>query len=462
MSENLATIRKLITRLINSGSSQQLLLFFKKYHEADIAEAIQELPAEIRQAFFLKASPELSSDVLEELTIDQQIEVLSTLKVKAAAKFIEEMHPDDAADLLEELLEANEDHAEQIISALPEKDQEDLKSLLSYAEDSAGSLMTSYFISIPENLTIEESIETIKKQDTPDSELSFYVFIVAANNQLKGYITLRDLILASPNQKVKELRNENLISVKYNTDQEEVALLFQKYNMAVLPVTDEQERLLGVITIDDIVDVFVDEASEDVYKLSGTVSESEESLLSGSILRPFFSRTPWLLITILGGLLASKIINEYSILFKDNLFSLTLSLSFVPLLMGLGGNVGNQSSAIIVRGLATGTVKLKNSFKLLFRELLVGLSIAIVIALFLFITTISFNDYLFVFSLIVSVALFANIVVASFIGTSLPLLLNKFNIDPAVASAPFISTALDIVGQLIYFSITLLVLKIIC
>ena len=459
MPENLNDIRQIVIKLLASGSPEKFQLFIKKYHEADIAEALQELSSQDRQNFFLKVNPELSTDVLEELTIDQQVDIISKSQIKDAAKIIEEMHPDDAADLFEELLETNEDKAEEIMNALPDKEQSELKSLLSYEEDSAGSLMTSDYLSIPENLSIHESLAVIKQQNPPDSEVSFYIFIVSKANNLKGYITLRDLIMTPLKSKVKDLRVEYPINVHYSADQEEVTKLFQKYNMSVIPVIDDDERLLGVITVDDVVDVMIEEANEDVFKLSGTVTESEEKLISGSIFRTLLYRTPWLLITIIGGLVASFVITEYSLLFKEHLFSLALSLSFVPLLMGLGGNVGNQSSAIIVRGLATGTVSLKNSFSILFREIVVGLSIGLVIALFLFLTNHYLSDYSLVFSVIVSVALLSNIIVATFLGTALPLIFNRFNIDPAVASAPFISSALDVIGQVIYFSITLFVLQ---
>ncbi len=455
MPQSSHVIRISIQKLIASGTPKEYFLFFKDTHEADIADVLSELPEEERHLFFAKVNPEMSAEILEELSLDQQIDIISQFKIDIAAKFIEEMEPDDAVDLLEELSETNEEKAEQIIDALPEKEKSTIKTLLAYEEDSAGALMTSHFVSIPEDLTITEALTTIKQQDPPESELSFYIFIVSKNNTLAGYTTLRDLLLAKETQTVKEIRHENTISVLHHTDQEKVALLFQKYNMSVIPVTNELNHLLGVITIDDVVDVVVEEANEDVYKLSGTAPIDERKLISGNIATPIFFRLPWLTVTILGGLLASIIINRYSHSFETSLFPLTLSLSFIPLLMGLGGNVGNQSSAIIVRGLATGHITPSHHLKLMLREIAIGLAIGIIIGSILFITNIYINDYSILFSGIVSLALAANITVASMIGTALPLLFNKLKIDPAIASAPFISTTLDILGQLIYFAITL-------
>ena len=450
---------RILKTLIQKGNTKNYLLLFKDFHEADIAERLAELSNKERTQFFNHINPEFSVDVLEELDLDQQINIISNFKVNVAAKFIEEMEPDDAADLLEELSETNEIQAEQIIEALPDKEKSDIKTLLSYEEDSAGALMTSQFLYLPENLTIADALESIKNQEPPNSELSFYIFITSNKNKLLGYITLRDLLLSTPKKKIKDIRQEYPIYVKHHEDQENVAQLFQKYDMSVIPVVNEKDHLMGVITVDDVVDVVVEEANEDIYKLSGTATDDERKLISGPVFKPIIYRIPWLIITILGGLIASAIINNYSEQFRESLFPIALSLSFIPLLMGLGGNVGNQSSAIIVRGLATGHVKPKKAFYMIGRELIIGLGIGSIIGLSLFLINTHLYDYSLLFSAIVSVSLAANILVATLIGTALPLCFNKINIDPAIASAPFISTTLDIIGQLIYFGITLTIIQ---
>ena len=453
--ENKKESPKSLEELLVSGSSRDYLAFLKFYHEADIAEQLTNLTEIERNTFFKKVNLEIATDVLEELNIDQQIEFISKLKTEAAAKFIEEMEPDDAADLLEELSETNFTQAENIINALPEKEKTDIKTLLSYEEGSAGSLMTSEYLAIPENLTVKEALDVIQKQDPPESELSFYIFIITKEKKLVGYTTLRDLVFSKSNSKIKSIRHEHHIVVNHFEDQESVAQLFQKYDMSVIPVVDNEDILLGAITVDDVVDVVVEEATEDIYKLSGTATDDERNLISDNIFKPIMYRIPWLIITIAGGILASLIINSYSQKFQTNLFPLALSLSFIPLLMGLGGNVGNQSSAIIVRGLATGYVNPKESLKILLRELFVGFGIGSIISTCLFLINHYIYTYPIIFSLIVTISLFFNILVAAFIGTTLPLLFHKLKIDPAIASAPFISTTLDIIGQLIYFYISI-------
>ncbi|MCP4049293.1 MAG: magnesium transporter [bacterium] len=449
-------INNLLKRLIERGSPKECHMFLNKYHEADIADALEELDFEARLSFFQMVKPELAAEVLEEMIINQQIQLISDLKTELGARYIGEMEPDDAADLIEELLERDEEKAVEIIEALPAKEAEDIKELLSYKEDSAGAIMTSEFVSIPEKLSVEQALIRIKRQKPPDTEVSFYIFIVDENGALVGYTTLRNLVLSAQDTLVKDIRNDYPIKADINIDQEEVAKLFQKYNLIVMPVVDENNLLAGIVTVDDVVDVVVEEATEDIYKLSGTSEIDEYKLISGNPAYALKSRLPWLMVTISGGILASFIINIFSDLYKDQLFSLALSLSFVPLLMGLGGNVGNQSATIIVRGISTGFVKTGHPFRYIFRELRVGFLIGCIISIVVFIFNYLVNQPV-IFSLIVSLAILGNITVAAFIGTCLPILFRKLRIDPAVASAPFISTTLDIVGQLIYFSMILVV-----
>jgi magnesium transporter len=448
----------LLDRLIKKGNTKQYNLFFQKYHEADIAEALVEFPKVDRLKFFRTANPELAAEVLEELETEEQIKLILELKTELAAKFIEEMEADDAVDLLEELLLENEEEAEKILEALPKEDAADIKELLAYKEDSAGAIMNPEFLSIPENLTVAQALIRFKKLDPPTSEVSFYIFVVNEENKLVGYTTLRNLVMTPANTDIKEIRKEYQTRTYIDMDQEEVARIFQKYDYVILPVVDHDDVLVGVITVDDIVDVVVEEATEDIYKLSGTGDIEEAKLISGKLIYSIKSRLPWLALTIIGGIIASFLITTYSGSFRPKIFSLALSLSFVPMLMGLGGNVGNQSATIIVRGISTGQVKDKQVFKYILRESLVGFFIGFIISVLVFLYVFfSFNSNLF--ALIVAASLIANITVAAFIGSALPIILRKCSVDPAVASAPFISSALDIIGQLIYFALTLWVLS---
>ena len=445
----------LLDRLIEKGSAQQYALFLKKYHEADIAEALEELSFEKQYKFFVKIKPEISVEILEEMDLEKQVQLISFFKTDVAANYIKEMEPDDAVDLLEELFEADEEKVSHIIEALPVKEARDIKGLLSYNEDSAGTVMTTEFLAVPERLTVKEALASIKKQDPPESEVSFYIFVLAEDRRLIGYTSLRDLLLSDVDKKVAEIKHDYKIKVYVDTDLDEVVRSFRKYSLAVFPVVDRQEVLVGIITADDVVDLVVKEATEDIYKLSGTSEEAEESkLISGKVSYALKSRLPWLLLTIVGGLVSVYIINIYSQHFNSTLFSLSLSLSFIPVLMGLGGNVGNQSATIMVRGMSTGVVKDEKAWKYIYKEMLVGTSIGVIVGVILFLFNLFLAKQSLLFSSIVALSMFFNIFVAAFIGTSFPIFLKRISVDPAVASAPFIATTLDIFGQIIYFILT--------
>ncbi len=444
-----------IQALLNPKKSSQFKKFFKDYHEADIAEEVSNLPINQQHQFFLNINPELGADILEEMTLLQQIELIQQLKTTLAAKYIEKMEPDDAADLIEELQDTDKSKANDIINALPQSEANDIQELLTYLPNSAGSIMTSQHISIPENLTIKNAIIQIQNQNPPDSEIAFYIFITNKKHQLIGYTTLRNLLMTPDTNSIKSIRNDYPIKIHINDDQEEVSLLFQKYNVVALPVVNDNNELVGLITVDDIVDIVVEEATEDLYKLSGTAEIDEDKLLHGHIFHPIISRVPWLIITVLGGIVASYLITTFSKHLNTSLFPLALCISFIPLLMGLAGNVGNQSATIVVRGIATGHLKANNTLKYIIRELAIGSIIGLIIGGLVFIISFYLLHFQALLIIIVSVAILLNIMTATLLGTLLPLLFRKLHIDPAIASAPFISTSLDIIGQVIYFILTI-------
>lgn len=449
---------QLLSRLMERGTKAQFALFFQKYHEADIAEALGEFSLEDQYQFFVNLRPEIAVEILEQMGVGQQIQLIQDFRTELAAQYLENMDPDDAVDLIEELYEENEIKAETIIQAMKGEEAEDIRELMSYEEDTAGAIMTTEFVAISEHLTVAEGLAALKGSELPETEVSFYIFILNTQKQLVGYTTLRDLIVTDPSKKIEEIRHEYPIQLHFSTDQEDVTQQFQKYEISVLPVVDDNQVLIGIITVDDIVDVMIEETTEDIYKMSGTSDIDEEKLLTGKLIYALRSRLPWLVLTILGGLVASMVITTYSKTFSTGLFTLALSLSFVPLLMGLGGNVGNQSATIFVRGLSTGLIKERHYYLYILRETLIGSCIGLILATVVVLFLIATANPI-VFSIIVGASLFANLTVAALIGSSLPILFNKVHIDPAVASAPFISTTLDIIGQVIYFSLTLYVLS---
>ncbi|MBG90969.1 MAG: magnesium transporter [Actinobacteria bacterium] len=452
-------ISQQIQTLIKKGSRASFISLLQAHHEADIADSVSELSLDEQKAFFLKLNPELGAHILEEYSLNQQIELISELKTTLAAKYIEEMEPDDAVDLIEELQETNQEKADHILKALPQKEADELKTLLAYPENSAGAIMTSHFISIPENLSVKSAINRIRKANPPDSEISFFIYVVNKKTQLKGVTSLRNIVMANATDTIQNIRNNTPIKTHVETDQEDVAKLFQKYDLISLPVVNDNEELVGIITVDDIVDVVVEEASEDLLKLSGTAETNENTFLSGNLFHNVLSRLPWLSLTISGGIIASYLITYFSKLYQSPHIPLALCLSFIPMLMGLGGNVGNQSATIIVRGLSLGLIKQKRPLYHVLRETFTGLLMGSIIG-----TIVAGFTYIYIsqnitFCLIIGLSLIGNMTTATIIGAGLPILLSQLKIDPAVASAPVISSTLDILTQLIYFALTLLIFQ---
>ena len=451
----------LLIRLIERGSQSQFNLLFHKYHEADIADALELLTSEQKTRFFTRIKPTDSVDVFEEIDLESKIEVIQSFKIDNAAELIEKMDKDDAVDLLDALLNEDKENTQNILSKMDIEDQIELSKLLKYTGDTAGTLMTTDFISIPEKLTVKEALALYKEKMPKENDAAFYLFIVNENNQIQGVISLRKLLLSPSGKYVKEIRNDHPITVHVDQDQEEVAKIFQKYRSIALPVVDDLNIVLGVITVDDIVDVVIEEASEDMLKLSGTSGEDIQSnkLIEGGIWYALVHRLPWLGVTLVGGIIASYIMVIFSKALNQSNIHLSLVLSFVPLLMGLAGNVGNQSATILVRAFAINDVNLKRRWVIILREVLIGSSIGILIGIivgsYVWMTT---GNEIFAMSILLAILL--NMTIAVLFGAGLPVIFKQINIDPAVASAPFISTALDIIGQIIYYIIVIMLLNV--
>lgn len=446
----------LLVRLIGRGTQHQFNLLFHKYHEADIAEALELLPTDKKALFFSRILTNETVDVFEEMDMESQIEIIQHFKVENAAELIEKMDKDDGVDLLEALLDEDEQKAQKVLNKMDVEDQIQLNRLLTYKEDSAGTLMTTDFISIPEKLTVKEALDLYKLKSPKENDSAFYLFIVNEYGQIQGVISIRKLLLAQPNTLVKDVRNNYPIKVHVDSDKEDVASMFQKYRSIILPVVDDLDIVLGVITIDDVVDVVVEEASEDILKLSGTSGDDIQGdrLIQGSIWYALIHRLPWLFVAIVGGIISSIIMIYYSKALSQSVISLAFILSFVPMLMGLGGNIGNQSATILVRALAINQIGESKKILTIIRECCVGLIIGTIIGLIVsgYVYLTSDNQ---IMAICIGATIAINMSVASLIGASLPIIFKTLNIDPAIASAPFISTTLDIIGQIIYFTIAI-------
>jgi magnesium transporter len=420
-----------------------LLELVNELHPADVAEIIDELEVDEALVLYKVMDAQRASDVLMHLEDDSREEFLSLLTPKEIAEqFIDHLDSDDAADMIQEL---PEDQKEQVIAQIEDRQQaRDIIDLLHYKEGTAGALMAKELIKVNVNWTVSQAVKEMRKQ-AEQLEHVYTVYVVDDDEKLLGRLKLNKLLLNPVRAKIDEIYDSKLRYVNVNEDQEEVASIMEKYDLVALPVVDELNRLQGRITIDDIVDVIKEEAEKD-YALASGISGNIESTDSVFVLTR--ARLPWLLIGLLGGILGARVIELY----EGDLQLYPEMAFFIPLIAAMGGNVGVQSSAIIVQGLANNSLGLSGIWSKLSKEFSVALLNGVVCAAIIFGYNVLFSDSL-ALSYTVSLALFSVILVAALFGTFVPLVLDKYKIDPALATGPFITTVNDVLGLFIYFLI---------
>lgn len=412
-------------------------------HPADIAEIFNEISEEEALELYPYLEGEIAADVLIELAEDVREKFLENISPKEIAeKFINHMDSDDAADLMAELSDKKKD---DVISMIKDTEQaSDIVDLLSYPEDSAGGLMAKELIKVNINWTMLRCLKEMRKQ-AAGIENVYTIYVVDENDKLKGTLSLKRLLLAPDGSKVKDLYFSDVLSVKAYEKSEDIAAIMEKYDLVVLPVVDELDRLIGRITIDDIVDVIKEEAEKD-YQMASGISTNVDSGDSVKVLTK--ARLPWLLIGLLGGILGALVINQY----EDQLQIYPEMALFIPLIAAMGGNVGVQSSAIIVQGLANNSLGFDSLFSHLRKEFFVALINGIVCSIIILIYAFIYKDN-YDLAVTVGSSLMAVIIFAGLFGTFVPLMLSKYKIDPALATGPFITTVNDIFGLFIYFGI---------
>jgi len=438
---------KLLKEYISKGREFYIIEMLRTLKPVEIAELIEALDEESRGKLFLLLDVDTASDVISELSDDSRDDVLDDISDTELARIVEDMDSDDAVDLVGDLLD---ERAERVLAVMDPRDSSEIRDLLVYPEDTAGGIMQKEMISVAEEATINEIIDQIRQQ-APDVDDIHNIFVVDHSGRLKGSVPLVHLILAKPpDARISQIMDTDPISVPVDMDQEEVARLFKKYDSVDLPVADKGGRLLGRITVDDIVDIIDEEATEDMFMLAG----ADEDLLSSSILKNASTRVPWLFICWLGGVLNSFLIKG----FESHLSQLIGLAAFMPIILGMGGNVGSQSVALIVRGIATGRVSTTDFLKIVVKQLGVGAILGCMYGVMLGVTTFFIYPANPRMSFVVGLSIFNSMTIAAFIGTILPIMFFKLGKDPAVASGPFMSTAMDLVGVGAYFGIAVLLL----
>jgi len=436
-----------IEELIANGKEAELLALLVDIHAVDIAEIMNELHTEEAIYIFDILDSEVTAEILLNLDEDLREKILKSLSPKEIAEELDELDTDDAADIIAEL---SEKRKEEVLLELEDLEHaKDIVELLRYDEDTAGGLMAKEFVSVNENWSILTCVKEMRKQAEHVSRVHS-IYVVDDEGRLKGRLSLKDLLTSSTTTHISEVYIPKVDYVKVDTEDTEVARIMQKYDLEAIPVVDEMGRLVGRITIDDIVDVIKEEADKD-YQLAAGISQDVDT--NDSILTLTKARLPWLILAMIGGFVAVNVSRS----FEDAMEKFGVLFFFTPLIAAMAGNVGVQSSAIIVQGLANNTIS-GSIWKRLGKEVSLSLLNGFLLAILLMIGSHVLLGVDYIIGITVSIALISVIIIASLIGTFVPILLNKYGVDPALATGPFITTSNDIFGILIYFSIAKVIL----
>ncbi len=435
MSETFQRINSdMATALLKEGKEEKLAHIFESMHPADVAEVINSVDIEEGKKMFSLLSVDQASDVILELNEDRRKAIIEELFPRRLINLVDRMESDDAADFIGEL---PENTAKKVLESTPKAFAQRVQKLLKHNPDTAGGLMQAEFVAVSEDDTVEEVIETIRKKSFEVEDLH-NIFVVDKDGKLVGILPIRRLVLANPLQKVKYIMDNRFYAIKADTDQEEVVNIFKRYDEVSMPVVDEEGRLLGRITIDDVMDVMEEEATEDIYKMAGLETEDH---ITSPIHRSFRIRFPWLLVNLITAFLAASIVS----LFQNTIKKWVMLAVFMPVVAGMGGNAATQTLAVIVRSIAIGELTVKQARKAIAREVALGLLQGIAFGVIT-----GFIAYLWgkspLLGIITFFAMVVDLVVAGFGASIIPLVLKWLNVDPAIASTIFITTLTDCFG----------------
>jgi magnesium transporter len=440
----LTRIEDMIRRLLRRQAEPHIAKALGKMHAAEVAQIFSHLITEEREAAFRAVrNPKHRAHILTEC--DQHIgrELLEPLSNEAIAALIEELGSDDARYLLEML---PEERQAEVVGLMGAKETEALQDMMAYPPDSAGSIMTDSYVALHENTTVEEAIAQLRRA-SQEVEYIFYVYVVDDERYLRGVISLRQLLLGKPSQKLCDVMTPNVWRVNVLADQEHVAHLISRYNILAIPVVDEAGVLVGLVTVDDVLDVMRDEATEDILKMAGT--HYTEEITSLSAFRLAWVRLPWLTVSWLGSLISAYFISQFS----NELAKVLALAAFIPVINGTAGNVGAQGVAIMVRGLATGKVHPKGWFRTVLRQVAVGLILGTCFGILLYGLALWQYPDVRLLGLIVGLSISISVVTSATLSSFLPFVLHFLRLDPALMTGPFVTTCMDLVSVLVYFNI---------
>lgn len=442
----------LIKELIDTKQYTKLRQEFAEMNDADIAAFLENIDEEETMLKIFRILPKsMAADVFSYLEIENQHSIITHLSDKEAAAIIDNLMADDATDLLEEM-PAN--IVKKLLANASPETRHDINHLLRYPEDSAGSVMTVEYVDLKEDLTVDQAIERIKKIGI-DSETINICYVLDNSRTLLGTVAIRYLLLYDGDKKIGDIMHENVVSLNTLMDQEEVAKTFKKYDFTSMPVVDNENRLVGIITVDDVVDIMEEEATEDMEKMAA-IMPSDKPYLKTGIFATWAQRMPWLLLLMISATFTGSIISS----FEDALAIMPVLVAYIPMLMDTGGNAGGQASVTIIRGLSLNEIELKDIFKVVWKEIRVAFLCGSSLAAANFVKLMLFDRVTLPVAIAVCLTLFCAVIIAKIIGCTLPIFAQRIGFDPAVMASPFITTIVDALSLLVYFAIATAVLGI--
>lgn len=433
-----------LLKLAEEKKYRQLKAALLELNAVDIASFIEELDSERTVIVFRMLPKALATDVFAELPVEKQTHIINSITDKELSEIMEELYVDDAVDMLEELPATV---VRRVLKNTTLDTRKLINQFLNYPENSAGSIMTAEYVGLKKNMTVEQSFAYIRHHGV-DSETIYTCYVMDEKRQLEGVVTVKDLLMNPYETRIEEIMDTHVIKVTTSEDQEEVVDMMNKYSLLSIPVVDSENRLVGIITVDDIMDVMEEEATEDFEKMAAMLP-SEKPYLKTSVFQLARNRIPWLLILMLSSTITGGILVKY-----ENAFSaIPLLVSFIPMLMDTGGNCGSQSSTMIIRGMAVGEIEPSDILKVLWKEIRVGLMVGVVLAAVNFIRLMIQYPGNTLICLTVVLSVFCTVVVAKAIGCSLPVGAKALKLDPAIMASPMITTIVDAVSLMVYFNL---------
>lgn len=451
MDERLEELYTTMTQFLDQKQYVKLREWLRDLNVADIAAMMEELDEEVQLKMFRILPKDMAADIFSYLPIEVEQQIITSISDREAGKIIDNLMSDDATDLLEEM-PAN--IVKRLLANASQETRRDINHLLRYPEDSAGSIMTVEFMDLKEGQTVQQAIDRIKKAAF-DSETINICYVLDYQRRLKGTVALRYLLMKDPSEKIGDIMHENVISLHTLMDQEEVARQFQKYDFTAMPVVDNENRLVGIITVDDVVDILQEEATEDMEKMAAIVP-SDKPYLKTTVFETWKKRIPWLLLLMISATFTGKIIAS----FEDALSVYVVLTTFIPMLMDTGGNAGGQASVTVIRGLSLNEIEFSDTLKVLWKEIRVAVLCGITLAAANFIKLMIVDRVTLPVAAVVCLTLVAAVFFAKIVGSMLPIAAKKLGFDPAVMASPFITTIVDALSLLIYFKIATILLGI--